>query len=41
MQVKGLLRSKLKLQVNGIETDDVVDTRADITIISQKCWNSE
>lgn len=36
MQVKGLLRSKLKLGVNGIEIDGLVNTRAGVTIISQK-----
>lgn len=34
-------RPKLKLQVNGIEIEDLVDTGADVTIISQKSQNSE
>lgn len=33
-------RPKFKLQVSGIEIEDLVDTRADITIISQESWNS-
>ena len=33
-------RPSLKLQVNGIKIEDLMDTRADITIISQKSWNS-
>lgn len=41
MQVKGLLRPKLKSQVNGTETNGLVDTGADVIIISQKSWNSE
>ena len=36
MQVKGLLRSKLKLQVNDIEIEDLVDTGADVSVLSQK-----
>ena len=34
-------RPKLNLQVNSIEIKKLVDTGADVTIISQKFWNLE
>ena len=33
-------RQKLKLPVNDIEIKGFVDTKDDVTIISQKSWNS-
>ena len=32
-------RTKLKFQVNGVEIEDLVDTGADVTIISQNYCN--
>lgn len=32
-------RPKLKIQINGIETEVLVKTREDITIISRKYWH--
>lgn len=32
-------RPKLKLQINGTEIEGLVDTGADITIISPKSWH--
>jgi hypothetical protein len=32
-------RPKLKFQVNGVEIEDLVDTGADVTIISQNYCN--
>jgi hypothetical protein len=34
-------RSKLKIQINGIETKGLVDTEADVTIISPECWDPD
>ena len=34
-------RTKLKFQVNSIEIEYLVDTGADVTIISQKSWDLE
>lgn len=34
-------RPKLKLQVNGIEIENLGDIGVDVTIISQSSWNSE
>lgn len=34
-------RTKLKLQLNGIEIEGLADTGANVMIISPKSWNSE
>ena len=33
--------TKVKLQVNSVEIEGLVDTGVDVTIISPKSWNSE
>ena len=34
-------RPKFKLQINGIDIEDLVDTGADVIIISPKSWHPD